>query len=106
MIELYIIDFMMKFNFYYPIILLFFFIIIIGLTFLFESDKKDHCRIFKENLDIDEIKKLKKIRIVFCILIAIINVLFFLTPSYDTLDILKKNKLQELNLINKNIYKE
>ena len=105
MFELYIIDLLMGFVISYPFVL-FSFIVIVGITFLSESDKKYHCRIFKEKLDFDEIKKLKKIRIIFCVLIAIINVLFFLTPSYDTLDILKKNKLHELNLIKKNIYKE
>ena len=105
MLELYIIDLLMGFVFSYPIIL-FFFIVIVITTFFAETDKKDHCRIFQEKLDFNEIKKLKKIRIVFCVLILIINVLFFLTPSYDTLDILKKNKLQELNLIKKNIYKD
>lgn len=105
MLELYIIDLLMGFISSY-IFILFFFIVIVLTTFSIESDKKEHCRIFKERLDFNEIKKIKKIRIVFCILIAIINVLFFLTPSYDTLDILKKNKLHELNLIKKNIYKE
>lgn len=105
MLELYIIDLLIGFIYSYPLVL-FFFIVIVCITFLVENDKKDHCRIFKEKLDIDEIKKLKKIRFVFCVLIAIINVLFFLTPSYDTLDILKKNKLQELNLIKRNIYKD
>lgn len=105
MLELYIIDLLMGFICSYPFVL-FFFIVIVCLTFLVESDKKDHCRIFKEKLDLNEIKKLKKIRIIFCVLIAIINVLFFLTPSYYTLDILKNNKLQELNLIERNIYKD
>lgn len=93
MFELYCIDILTQFKYSYFVMMLCY-VGILGGSFMFYD-----LEVFPE-------AGLKRLRTVVIIVAVITNLLFFLTPSYTTLDMMRQSKLQEMNLTTKNLYKE